>query len=509
MYDVVIIGGGHNGLVAASYLAEKGLKVAVFERREIIGGACVTEELWKGVKVNTGAYVLSLFHKKIIEDLKLDELGLKVYVKEPGLYLPMENGKNLFIYSNKEKTLKEIEKFSRNDKVNYEKWLSFWNKYLPVFKHLMLSPPVSFYSLIDISKKLGIKESDVDELLRIIAMDGKRLLDEFFESEELKTALIEDAVVGANASPSTPGTAYVLIHHNLGEVNGVQGAWGYIEGGMGELSRKLMKAAEIRGAEIFLGSEVEEIVLRRGEVRGVKIKGRLIEAKKVLSCIDPKSTFLKLMKDQEYDEELSRKVRAIKAEGVACKMVGVLEELPNYNGLGTSLGPQHIASTLIMPDIKYIEDSYRDYLNRGGSKMPWASINIQTSVDKTLAPQNLHVFSIFSQYLSYNAKEDIIKEFEDNLIEAVRRFAPNFNPIKKLFISTRDLEDRFGLYHGNIFHVEMTPDQIFNFRPIPELANYVTPIKGLYLGGAGLHPGGGVTGCPGYNAAMKILEGLG
>jgi phytoene dehydrogenase-like protein len=512
MYDVIIVGGGHNGLVTANYLAREGLKVAVFERREIVGGASVTEELWPGIKVSTGAYVLSLLRPKIIEDLQLKKFGLKVYTKDPGLFVPFENGKKLYIWSDIKKTQKEIEKFSKNDAKNYEKWVKFWDPLYDLADLLMLSPPVNLSNideLLSLLKSVKIDEDTALSIARTFVTDGKSLLSEFFESDEVISALIEDAVVGTYASPSMPGTAYVLAHHVIGEVNGIKGAWGYVEGGMGGVTQALKKAAESVGVDIFESSPVDEILVDKGEVKGVKLSsGKVIESKIVVSNADPKTTFLKLLKNAEVDDELIRRIRYLKTTGVSFKIVGYSEELPDF-GNGKSLSPEHIASELIMPSTEYIEKAYLDAKVLGYSREPWLSINIQSSVDPTVAPPGKFSISIFGQYLPYNKKLDEIKDkIAEITFDKIREFAPNFKLDKYEVLTPLDIERRFGIWEGNIFHLDMTPDQLYVFRPTIGLSNYSTPIKGLYLCGSGTHPGGGVTGAPGYNAAMKILSDL-
>ncbi|MEM3291623.1 MAG: NAD(P)/FAD-dependent oxidoreductase [Saccharolobus sp.] len=509
MTDVAIIGGGHNGLVTAAYLAKAGLKVAVFERREIVGGASVTEELWPGIKVSTGAYVLSLLRPKIINDLRLRDFGLKVYLKDPGLFIPFENGKKLYIWSSLEKTKKEIEKFSAKDAKNYEKWVKFWDLLADFADFFMLNPPPTLNDFENILSLFKGNDENALMLLRTFVQDARSLLDEYFESDEVKSALAEDSVVGTFASPSTPGTAYVLAHHVIGEVNGVKGAWGYVEGGMGGVTQALKKSAEYFGAQVYTNTEVDEILVKNGRVEGIKLKsGKIINARIVVSNADPKTTFLRLLRNAELDEEFIRKVRSLKNTGVSFKIVGYLEELPDF-GNGKALSPEHVASELIMPSMSYIEKAYDDARNLGYSKEPWLSINIQSSVDPTVAPPGKFSFSIFGQYLVYNKKNDEMKEkIAEITFDKIREFAPNFKPVKYEVLTPLDIERRFGISGGNIFHLDMTPDQLYFFRPIIGYSDYTTPIRGLYLCGSGTHPGGGVTGAPGYNASMKILEDL-
>ncbi|EZQ10831.1 FAD-dependent oxidoreductase [Candidatus Acidianus copahuensis] len=512
MFDVIVIGGGHNGLVSASYLAMNGLKVLVLEKREVVGGASVTEELWPGIKVSTGAYVLSLLREKIIRDLRLRDFGLKVYLKDPGLFLPTGRGKGLFFWSDVKKTQKEIEKFSKVDAKNYEKWLKLWDPMYQLADLFMLSEPPRISEvdqLLQLMKGVSIDEEALSELSRAFLTDGRSMLDNYFESDEVKSALVEDSVVGTYASPSSPGTAYVLAHHILGEVNGVKGSWGYVEGGMGGVTVAMRRSAEALGVKVITSAEVDEILVRRGKTYGVKLTdGKIFESNIVLSNADPKTTFLKFLRNAEVDSELIRKISSLKSKGVSFKIVGYSSSLPDF-GWGTSLRPEHIASELIMPNMDYIEKAYTDAKVLGYSREPWLSINIQSSVDPTVAPKGKFSISIFGQYLPYTRKLDDIKDkIAEITFEKIREFAPNFKLEKYEVLTPLDIERRFGIWEGNIFHLDMTPDQIYLFRPTYSMSNYRTPIKGLYLCGSGTHPGGGVTGAPGYNAAMRVISDL-
>lgn len=510
IYDAVIIGGGHNGLVTASYLAKEGLKVAVFERRDVIGGAATTEELWPGIKVSTASYVFSLFRTKIIQDLQLYNYGLKVFLKDPGLFVPFGNNKSITIWTSMKKTQKEIERFSKKDAIAYEKFINLLETFSEIADFLILNRPVKIVEteeIFKIIKGLNIDDNTALTIARMFFQDGKSFLDEFFESEEIKSALIEDAVVGTFASPSTPGTAYVLLHHNFGEVNGVKGAWGYVEGGMGGVSNALRKFAEAHGAEVFTSSEVDEIVVKNGEAKGIKLKsGKIVESKIVVSNADPKTTFLRLLRNVELDEEFLKKIKALKTTGVSFKINGYIEELPDF-GNGKDLRPEHIASILTIPSVDYVEKAYLDAKVYGYSKEPWLSLNIPSTVDPTLAPKGKFVFNIFGQYVPYSDNLDKIREKIGELaIGKIREYAPNFKPVKFEVLTPLDIERRFGIWGGNIFHLDMTPDQLYFFRPLIGYSDYRTPIKNLYLCGSGTHPGGGVTGAPGYNTAMEILK---
>lgn len=510
MLDVAVVGGGHNGLVCASYLARAGLRVAVFERRNLVGGACVTEELWPNVKVSTGAYVLSLLHPKIIRELNLERFGLKVYAKDPGVFVPFPDGGKLYLWLDRAKAKKEIEKFSKRDAEAYDRWVGFWDAFARLIEPFMLTPPPTLAeaeALLDVVKGFEIGEPQLLEFLRMFATDASSLLDSYFESDEVKAALALDCVVGTFAAPSTPGTAYVLAHHVMGEVNGIRGAWGYVEGGMGGVTQALRRAAESLGVEIHVGAEVDEIVVAGGRARGVKLAdGRLVEARVVVSNADPKTTYLKLLRNAEIDPDLVRRVKALKSKGVSFKMVGYLEELPDFGG-GKTLQPEHVASEYILPSVDYVEKAFSEAKTLGRSKEPWMEINIQSSVDPTLAPPGKYSFTVFGQYLPYSERlDDVKEEYASLVLDKIREYAPNFKPTKYEFLTPLDIKRRFGIWEGNIFHIDMTPDQLYVFRPLPEHSRYDSPFEGVFLCGAGTHPGGGVTGVPGHNAAARILD---
>lgn len=522
-FDVIVIGGGHNGLVAAAYLAKAGLRTLVLERREILGGASTSEELWPGFQVSTGAYVVSLLSNRVVSDLELKSFGFEVAIKEPQLFVPFPDGRHIFIWSDHRKTLDEIEKFSKRDAVAYEKWVEGWSLFSSIAEELMLRPPPDISELVKLikmskwAKKLRLRPEDIaSEILYLTLCDAKKLLDEYFESEEVKATLVEDAVVGTFAGPRTSGTAYVLAHHVMGELNGMKGAWGYVKGGMGKLVDALAKSCRKAGVEIITSSEAKRILIKDGVAFGVELKdGKMIESKVILSNADPKTTFLKLIEEDHLDQDFKRKVRALKSEGVSMKLVGILRELPDYKAYSSAKpGPQHRASTLILPSVDYVERAYADALSGEPSREPWMSVNIHSAVDPSVAKDGMHTLSVYLQYTPYTLRrgswDELKQGYAERVIEILEEYAPKIkNSIVRLeAISPLDMERRFGNLGGNIFHIDMTPDQLLTNRPLPLLSNYRTPIKGLYLCGASTHPGGGVSGAPGYNAAHTVLKDL-
>ncbi len=521
-YDVVVIGGGHNGLVAANYLADAGLRGIVIERRGVLGGLASSEELWPGFKIPTGAYVLSLFKRRIIEELGLGKMGLRVYLKEPGLFLPLPGGRSLTIWPDVKATVREVERYSKRDASSYVKWVSFWDAFTSLIEPLLYTQPPSLMDILDearrISPLLGVfrdlAERFVEDFAYAITASAARMLDDYFESEEVKAALVEDGVVGTFAGPYTPGTAYVLAHHVMGEVNGVKGAWGYVEGGIGRLSELLAERARGRGVDIMLGVGVRRIIVRDSSVKGVELDdGRVIEAGYVLSSADVKTTFLKLIDPDAVDGDFRRRISNIESTGVSAKIVGVLEGLPKVGVKDSDPLIGYRASMLIMPSVDYVERAYRDALNGSYSREPWISINVPTTYDRSITTGDYHVFSMFIQYVPRSIKldESVRESIRDAVYSVVEEYIPGFRKsvVRDMLITPHDYESAYGTVGGNIFHIDMRLDQLFTSRPMPGLSRYRTPIRGLYLCGSDAHPGGGVTGLPGRNAAMALLEDLG
>jgi phytoene dehydrogenase-like protein len=384
--------------------------------------------------------------------------------------------------------------------------------------YVILRPPPTLSELLSELRRLrftlgfGLErlESFIEESLYALTTSAGRMLDDYFESDEIKAALVEDGVVGVFAGPYTPGTAYVLAHHAMGEVNGVKGAWGYVEGGMGALSNALARRA---GVDLLMGTPVTRIVADEGGVKGVVLgDGRFVESRVVVSNADIKTTFLKLLDQDAVDKSLRRRIMSLRTSGVSAKLIGVIRELPRYAVRDADPLLGNWASTLIMPSVDYVEAANRDALNGGFSRRPWISVNIPTTYDPTITKPPYHVFSMFIQYTPRDLDWGELKErLREVVYETVEEYAPGFRRliIHDMVLTPMDIEERFGSIGGNIFHVDMLPDQVLTNRPLPGLSRYRTPIRGLYLCGADTHPGGGVTGAPGHNAAMEILRDLG
>jgi phytoene dehydrogenase-like protein len=522
-YDVIIIGAGHNGLVTAAYLARAGRKVLVLERRELVGGACVTEEIWPGYKVSTAAYVNSLLRPEIIRDLELKKHGFEMLPRNPSSFTPFPDGRSLILGPDPELNRREVSKFSARDAEalpRYEKMLERVADFLE--PTLLETPPDPWSGRISDLWKLGKlawrfrrlgKEGAA--VLDVLTGAARDILDRWFESEQLKVTLATDAVIGAFASPSMPGTAYVLFHHVMGECNGVRGVWGYVRGGMGGISEAIACAAREHGAEIRTNAPVARILIRDGRVTGVALAdGTEYHAAKVASNADAHVTFFKLMDPKELPEDFVAHLKRIDYNSPSLKINVALSELPDFTALpGKDPGPQHRGTIHICPTFDYLERAYDDAKYGRPSQAPILECTLASVVDPTVAPPGRHLMSMFIQYAPYHLREGswdgpLKDEFADRCFAILAEYAPNFPQavIDRQVLTPVDIERRFGLTGGNIFQGAMTLGNLFFLRPAPGYANYRTPIRGLYLCGSAAHPGGGVMGACGYNAAREILR---
>jgi phytoene dehydrogenase-like protein len=522
LYDVVIVGGGHNGLVTAAYLAGRGLQTLVLERRSLVGGASVTEEPWPGYKVSTAAYVLSLLRPQVARDLNLKKHGLTVYPQDPPYFQPYADGRYLMIWNDYAKTRQEISRFSRKDADVYEEYERTLNRLAEFIEPVLLMTPPDpassrwrdLLALLRLGRLARGLKKDIYSEVSILTQSAQDFLDSWFESEELKALLCGQAVIGTFAGPRTPGTAYVLFHHVMGEVEGMRGCWGVVRGGMGQVSECIAKEARVRGAEIRCDAPVEKILVQNERVMGVVLKnGEEVRGRAVVSNADPKVTFLKLLDPRrDLPGDFVRGVERFRIQGSSVKVNYALSELPNFSALsGASVGPQHAGTIDICPTLDYMERAYDEAKYGKWSSEPFLEAVIPTVYDDSIAPAGKHIMSVFCQFAPYELREghwDTEKEkFGDRVTEILTRHAPNFrgSVLHRQVLSPLDLERDFGLTHGNIFQGDMALDQLFFMRPVPGFANYRTPVGGLYLCGACTHPGGGVTGAPGFNAAREIL----
>jgi phytoene dehydrogenase-like protein len=521
-YDAIIIGGGHNGLVTACYLARAKWKVLVLERRDLVGGCCVTEETFPGFKVSTAAYVNSLFRPEIIRDLRLKQYGFEVFERNPSSFTPFPDGRYLLMGPDSDLNLREIRKFSRRDAEAYPKYEKMLERVAAVVEPTITMIPPNLlrpglgglWKLFQLGRALQKLGPGMSEAIEVLTGAARPLLDRWFESEQLKATLATDAIIGAFAAPSMPGTAYVLFHHVMGETNGKRGVWSYVKGGMGGLSQALAKAARDLGAEIRCDAEVARILVQGQHATGVALaNGDEFAARVVASCLDARITFTRLLDPRLMPDEFNQAIGRIGYDSASLKINVALSELPNFTAFpGAGPGPQHRGTIHICPDQDYIERGFDDAKYGRPSANPILECTLPSAVDPSVAPPGKHLMSMFIQYAPYHLKdatwEELRDKFADRCFDLLNEYAPNFtrSVLARQVLTPVDLEKTFNLTGGNIFQGAMTLNQLFLFRPVPGYADYHTPIKGLYLCGSAAHPGGGVMGAAGWNAARAILR---
>ncbi|XP_073338558.1 pyridine nucleotide-disulfide oxidoreductase domain-containing protein 2 [Pagrus major] len=542
-YDALVIGGGHNGLVAAAYLQKGGLKTAVLERRHVLGGAAVTEEIFPGFRFSRCSYLLSLLRPHIYADLELKKHGLKVYMRDPHAYTPMlEEGvggappRSLTLGADLAMNQMEIGKFSQKDAQAYSDFIAHLDKLAGAIHPLLDAPPVdvpgvtagslrmrlaaakTLRPIIKCGLKLG---RNIPDFYEIVTAPITKILNRWFESEPLKATLATDAVIGAMTSPSNPGSGYVLLHHVMGELEKEKGAWGYVEGGMGGVSQAIASSARSHGVDIFTEKDVEQVLVDSdGAAKGVVLKdGTEIHSKVVLSNATPYVTFKNLTPQAALPPEFIRAVDQIDYTSPVTKINVAVDKLPNFLASPTpdnKPGPHHQCSIhLNCESVEVLETAYKEAMNGRPSARPMLEMTIPSVLDPTLAPPGCHVVSLFTQFTPYHIEgrewtNQDREAFADTVFDWVEQYAPGFKKsvVGRDILAPPDLERIFGLTGGNIFHGSMSLDQLYLARPLPSLSDYRSPIKGLYLCGSGCHPGGGVMGSPGWNAALTVMADL-
>jgi len=519
-YDAIIIGGGHNGLVNAAYLARAGKKVLVLERRPVLGGAAVTEEVFPGFKFSVCSYVVSLLRPEIIRELDLPRHGLEILPLD-GTFTPMPGGDYLWRVDDHAKTRREIARHSRLDAEAYEEYGKAMAQMARFVKPILnMTPPnparLSIREIRDLlflgRRFQALPGPDQYNQVQLMTMSAADFLDQWFETDVLKATMSASGIIGTFLGVRSPGTAYVLLHHYMGEIDGAFRSWGFARGGTGAISNAIADAAREAGVEIRTESPIARIMLKNGQARGVALtNGDEIAAEVVSSSVDPNLTFLKMIEPGQLPDDFLEEVRRYKFRGSSGKINLALDALPDFKCLP---GPgAHLRGAIsISPSVDYMEGAYDEAKYGHYSSRPYIDMVIPTLTDPSVAPPGKHVMSCFVQYAPYKLREGTWDEqrdaFGDNVVNTISEYAPNLKNIilHRQVLTPLDLERDFGLTEGNIFQGELTLEQLFFLRPVPGWAQYRTPIKNLYMCGSATHPGGGIMGAPGRLAAMQILK---
>jgi phytoene dehydrogenase-like protein len=519
-YDAVVIGAGHNGLTCACYLAAGGLKVAVVERRGVVGGAAVTEEFHPGFRNSTASYTVSLLNPRVIADLRLAEHGLRVVERPFSNFLPLGDAEHIKVGGGLEATQREVARFSRRDAERLPEYYARLDVVADVLRGLLLeTPPNVGGGIHDLFRawKAGRRLNALPmqakrDVLDLFTISAGEWLDRWFESAPIKACFGFDAVVGNFASPYAAGSAYVLLHHVFGEVNGKKGAWGHAIGGMGAITQAMRREAEARGVEIRTGQGVARVLARDGRARGVALdSGDEVAARCVVSNAHPRALLGMLADAQGSWRE---PFEHYQSESATLRINVALAELPDFSAApGRSAAPHHGSGIIMAPSLEFMDRAYDTARRDGWSEAPIVEMLIPSTLDDSLAPAGAHVASLFCQHFRYGLPggrrwDDERERAADAVIDQVTRFAPNFKRavLGRRVLTPLDLEREFGLVGGDIFHGKLTLNQLFSARPVLGHGDYRMPLKGLYLCGAGAHPGGGVTGVPGHNCAREVLR---
>ena len=513
-WDVVVVGAGHNGLTCACYLARAGLKVRVLEARKVVGGAAVTEEFHPGFRNSTASYTVSLLQAKVIRDLRLAEHGLRIVERPLSNFLPLENG-YLKVGGGAEATAREFAKFSRRDADRLSAYGDTLERVANVLRDMVLETPpnvgggvrdaLSALRIGTRMKRLSMAERR--DVLGLFTRSAADWLEDWFESDPVKAVYGFDAVVGAYASPYLPGTAYVLLHHCFGEVNGKRGLWGHAIGGMGAITQAM--AAEARRLGVQIDCEAPVARVRRGAIE--LADGREVRARAVVANVNPKLLFTKMVDGNLLEPDFRERMHRYKCGSATFRMNVALSRLPRFACLPEE-GPHHGSGIIMAPSLRYMDQAWLDARATGMAKAPIVEMVIPSTLDDTLAPKGAHVASLFCQHFDPDADWDARKpEAVERIFDVIESHAPGFRQavVGHSALSPWDLEREFGLVGGDIFHGQLSLDQLWTARPVLGHADYRTPVKGVYLCGSGAHPGGGVTGAPGHNCAREVLRDFG
>ncbi|MFN0218576.1 MAG: phytoene desaturase family protein [Hyphomicrobium sp.] len=524
LFDAIIIGGGHNGLTTAGYLARKGLKVKVLEARHIVGGAAVTEEFYPGFRNSICSYTISLLHPKVISDLELHKYGLTINLRDTASISPLPDGRCLVQHKEADRFAAELAQFSNRDSVTYPEFDARISEVARALRDLtMTTPPNIGGGLPDLMRAISAGNSmrklsltGQKELAKLMTMSVGDYLNSWFDGDAIKGSYGYVGVVGNMQSVYSAGTAYVLLHHAFGVVNGVEGAWGHAIGGMGAITQAMAKSAAAYGADIEVSAPVKEVLVKNGRAVGVvTADGRRFEARVIAANVNPKLLFGKLVDSAHVPADFKREMDGWRCRSGSFRMNVALAEFPKFTCMrGRNLNEADFGSIVISPSLDYAEHAFQDALKFGWSRKPIIEMWIPSVIDSTLAPPGQHVASLFCQhfdpYMAGKDWDDVREEAADLVVDTLTEYAPNFknSVIGRQILSPKDLERIFGLVGGDIFHGALHLDQIYSLRPAAGYADYRMPIPGLYLCGSGAHPGGGVSGIPGHNAAREILKDL-
>ena len=522
-YDAIIIGGGHNGLIAAGYLAKAGKRVLVLERRYLVGGASVTEEIYPGFKYTVFSYVVSLLRPEIVRDLQLPKHGLTVLPLESTL-TPLLDGNYLYRDGDHFRTLRDIARFSERDADAYDDYgrsMYFMAKAVKYILGVIPPDPTTYnprdlLGLVDMARHfLDLDKEKLFMLAKLMTMSAADFLDQWFESEPLKGTLSASGIIGTYLGPRSPGTAYVLLHHYMGEIDGAFRAWGFAKGGTGGIANAIARAARSFGAEIRCNAPVSQVIVKNGQAVGVALEnGDEFYADIVASSLDPKLTFLKLVDPAQLPTDLADSIRRFNIRGSSGKVNLALDAMPDLSCMpGTG---RHLAGAIsISPSIDYLERAYDDAKYGNFSQRPFVDMIIPSVIDPDMAPPSKHVVSCFVQYAPYELRAGTWDEkreaFGDAVVDTLAQYIPNLKDIilHRQVLTPLDIERSIGISQGNIFHGELSLSQLFFLRPAAGYAKYRTPIRNYYQCGSGTHPGGGIMGAPGKLAALEILKDIG